>query len=74
MEENLKNFRLDTENTAGVLAEASGKSEEEIKKDMKSRRHLNPEQAKDYGLIDDVKTTLVEAGMEIFKINAKPPK
>jgi len=27
MEENLKSFRLDTENTAGVLAEVTGKSE-----------------------------------------------
>ena len=70
MEENLKSFRIDTENVAGVLASATGKKEEEILQDMKNRKHLNPEQAKDYGLVHEIRGTLIEKGTEIIKIRS----
>ena len=74
MEEQLKSFKIDVENTAGVLAEATNKDESQILKDMQDRKHLNPEQAKDYGLIDDIKIELVEAGEELHKVNSTPPQ
>jgi len=73
LEEHLKTLQIDTENTAGVIAEATQKEEKQILEDMRKRKHLNPEQAKEYGLIDDIKVELVEAGEEIFRVQCKPP-
>jgi len=74
LKEHLKNLQIDTENTVGVIAEATHKEETQILDDMRNRKHLNPEQAKEYGLIDEIKVELVEAGEEIFKVQCKPPQ
>jgi ATP-dependent protease ClpP protease subunit len=72
MEENLKSFRIDSENVVGVLVTATGKKEEEIVQDMKNRKHLNPDQAKNYGLVHEIKENLIEKGTAIFKIKCHP--
>ncbi len=74
MEEHLKNLQLDTQNTVGVLAATTGKKEDEVLDDMKKRKHLNPEQAMEYGLVDEIKTELVEVGTEIIKVQPQPPQ
>ena len=38
----------------GVLAEATGRSHEQMAKDLKRDKYFTPETAKDYGLIDKV--------------------
>jgi ATP-dependent protease ClpP protease subunit len=69
MDEHRGNLKMDFENTAGVLAEATGRDEEQILKDMRDRKQLNPEEAMEYGLIDEIKVSLIEEGEEVCKIN-----
>jgi len=68
LEEKLKILRIDTESIAGVLASTTGKSEAEIEKAMSDRTTLNPEKAKDFGLVDEIKEDLVEPGNEVISI------
>ena len=68
LEERLKALKMDTENIAGIIAATTGKSEEEILKAMHDRMTLNPEQAKEFGLIHEIKEQLFEVGAEIITI------
>ena len=69
LEERLKNLKLDIENIAGVVASATDKDEEQIMQAMRNRTTLNPEQAKDYGLVHEIKEPLFEKGAEIISIH-----
>ncbi len=71
LEERLKALQLDTENIAGVVAANTGKSEEEILKAMHERTTLNPEEAQEFGLIQEIKEELFEEGSELIIISAK---
>jgi len=73
LEESIKGVKQDTENIAGVLSSATGKSENEIIETMRKRTNLNPEQAKEYGLVTEIKEELFEQGLEIISIRDKQP-
>ncbi len=68
LEERLKALRMDEENIAGVIAEHTKKSEEQIIQDMSKRIVLNPEKAVEYGLVTDIKKELYEKGAELINI------
>lgn len=68
LEEKLKIIKIDTESIAGVIATTSQKTEEEILKAMNDRTTLSPEQAKDFGLVNEIKEELIEAGNEVISI------
>lgn len=68
LEERLKGLRIDIENIAGVIAATTGRSEEQVTKDMLNRTTLNPEQAVQYGLIHEIKEQLLPAGAELLSI------
>ena len=51
LDERMKSLRIDTENIAGVIAENTGKSEEEIINALYEGVALNPEQAVKFGLV-----------------------
>ena len=68
LEERLKGLQLDMENFAGIIAANTGKSEKEIMKAMLDRTTLNPEQAKEYGLVHEIKELLFERGAELISI------
>jgi ATP-dependent Clp endopeptidase proteolytic subunit ClpP len=44
------------ERTEAILAEATGRSPETVRRDLDRERHFTAEQAREYGLIDDVLT------------------
>ena len=68
LEEKLKGLRIDIENIAKVIAANTGKSVKEVKDAMLERTTLNPEEAKDWGLVHEIKPELFEAESEIIPI------
>lgn len=68
LEEALRGLRIDIDNIAGVIAATVGKSESEVHQNMLDRTALSPEEAVQYGLVHEIKTTLFEAGAEIISI------
>jgi len=75
LEEKLKKLRIDIQNIAKVVAENTGKSVEQVTQAMLDRSTLNPEEAKEWGLVHEIKSELFEEGSEVFNIlAAKPPK
>jgi len=63
IDEHLKSLKIDQHNIARVIADTTGKAAHKIEEDMNNRTTLNPTEAKDYGLIHEVKS-------ELFPIDA----
>ena len=63
VEEHLKSIKIDQLNIARVIADNTGKSAHKIEEDMNNRTTLNPNEAKDYGLVHEIKS-------ELFPIDA----
>jgi ATP-dependent protease ClpP protease subunit len=68
LEERLKGVKIDSENIAKVVAMNSGLGVEEVVKAMFDRTTLNPDEAKDWGIIHDIKTKLFDQGDEVISI------
>ena len=68
LEERLKGLRIDLENISKVIAENTGKRVDDVTKAMLDRTTLNPEEAKSWGLVHDIKSELFEAGSEVISI------
>ncbi|UCH96253.1 MAG: ATP-dependent Clp protease proteolytic subunit [Candidatus Aminicenantes bacterium] len=66
--EHLKSVRIDQKNIARVIADNSGKKTDDIEKDMHERRTLNPTEAKDYGLVHEIKSELFPLNAEFISI------
>lgn len=58
IEEHLKSIKIDQLNIARVIADTTGKPTHKIEEDMNNRTTLNPIQAKDYGLVHEIKSEL----------------
>jgi len=58
LQEHLKSVKIDQENIARDIADTTGKALHKIEEDMNSRTTLNPNQAKDYGLVHEIKSDL----------------
>jgi ATP-dependent Clp endopeptidase proteolytic subunit ClpP len=65
LEEHLKGLKIDQENIARVIADTSGKSLHRVEEDMIARTTLSPTQAKDYGLLHEIQSSL-------FPVDATP--
>lgn len=76
LDERLKGLRIDIENIAKVISTNTGKTIKEVTDSMLSRTTLNPEEAKGWGLVHEIKTELFEAGSEVISIQVEqqPPK
>lgn len=68
LEERLKSLKIDIENIAKVIAENTGKGVQEVTDAMLERTTLNPEEAKSWGLVHEIKSELFEAGSEVISI------
>ena len=68
LHEHLKSVQIDQKNIARVIADTSGKGSDAVEKDMHDRRTLNPQEAKDYGLVHDIKSELFPVGAEFLSI------
>jgi len=66
--EALNGLRIDTENIARVIAANVGVDVEEVKAKMLARTTLNPDEAKEWGLVDEIRTELYPAGSEVLII------
>jgi ATP-dependent Clp protease protease subunit len=68
LEERLKGVKVDSENIAKVIAMNSRLGVEEVVKAMFERTTLNPEEAKEWGIIHDIKTELFNQYDEVISI------
>ncbi len=68
LREHFESLKTDRENMARVIAEASGKKQDDVNHDILAGRTLAASEAKDYGLIHDVQDIQVPPGTEVFHI------
>jgi len=66
--EHLKSVQIDQKNIARVIADNTGKGAEVIETDMHDRKTLNPNEAKDYGLVNEIKSQLFPLDAEFVSI------
>jgi len=71
LEERLKGLRIDMENIAKVIAENTGKSVKDVTDAMLERTTLNPEEARSWGLVNEIRSELFEAGSEVISIQVQ---
>ena len=69
LEERLKGLKIDIENIATVIAANTGKSTGEVTSAMLDRTTLNPDEAKEWGLVHEIKVELFPAGAEVIAIH-----
>jgi ATP-dependent protease ClpP protease subunit len=74
LEERLKGLKIDIENIAKVVAANTGKPPEDVMNAMLDRTTLNPEEAKAWGLVHEIKTELFPAGAEVISIQYQEPQ
>ena len=68
LEERLKGLKIDIENIAKVVAANTGKSVQDVTQAMLDRTTLNPEEAKGWGLVTEIKADLFTTGSEVISI------
>jgi len=68
IDEQLKSVQIDQSNIAKIIAFTTGKKEEEIKNAMHARTALSPDEAKEYGLVTEIKNTLMPINAEFHSI------
>lgn len=69
LEERIKGLKIDMENIAKVIAANTGKKINEVTDAMLDRTTLNPEEAKKWGLVHEIKSELFELGSEVISIH-----
>jgi ATP-dependent Clp protease, protease subunit len=74
LEERLKGLKIDIENIAKVVAANTGKSVQEVTQAMLDRTTLNPEEAKSWGLVHEIKAELFALGAEVISIHHQEQK
>lgn len=72
LKEQIESFKTDRENISKIISDNCNKTVAEIEKDMLEGITLNAQQAKDYGLVDEVKTQLFEKGVDLIGIRQLP--
>jgi ATP-dependent protease ClpP protease subunit len=68
LEEILKGQRIDAENIAKIIAANTGKTVAQVTSAMLERTTLNPEEAKAWGLVHEIKPELIQQGAEVIAI------
>lgn len=74
LEERLKGLKIDLKNIANVIAANTGKDIEEITDAMIERTTLDPDEAKDWNLVHEIKSELFNIGDEVISIQFQQPK
>jgi len=69
LEEKIKDLKMDKANIVKIIAENCKKTEKEISDDIHEVKVLNPEQAKDYGLVHEIKKDLFPNDAQVININ-----
>jgi ATP-dependent protease ClpP protease subunit len=68
LEEKLKGLKLDYKNIARVIADTTEKPVHRVEEDMNNRTTLNAQEAKEYGLIHEIKSELFPADADLSVI------
>jgi ATP-dependent Clp protease protease subunit len=68
IEEYLKSLQIDQRNIAKVIADTTGKTDEEVDADMNNRTTLDPTEAQTYGIVHEIKTELLTSAMQVITI------
>lgn len=74
LEERLKGLKIDTENIAKVVADNTCKTVEEIIYAMLERATINPEEAKSWELVHEIKSELFPPDAEVISIHFQQPQ
>ena len=69
IEETLKSLQIDESNIAKIIARELSKQPKEILSALVNRTTLNPEEAKKFGLIHEIKSELYPNGATVISIN-----
>ena len=69
LDERIKGLGVDRENISRVIADNTGRPLSEVEKDILQGTVLNSEQAREYGLVHEIKTELFEKGAEVIEIS-----
>jgi ATP-dependent protease ClpP protease subunit len=73
LEEHLKGLKIDQENIARVIADTAGHPLHKVESDMNARTTLSPTQAKDYGLVHEIRSQLFPAEAQLAVIGEPLP-
>jgi ATP-dependent Clp endopeptidase proteolytic subunit ClpP len=68
LEEHLKSVKIDQQNIAQVIADTTEKPRDKIELDMNNRTTLNPNEAKNYGLVHEIKSELFPLDAQLIVI------
>jgi ATP-dependent Clp protease, protease subunit len=74
IEEHLKGLKIDQQNISRVIADTTGKPMHKIEEDMHNRTTLNPQEAKDYGLVHEIKSELIPVDANLVVIGEQMPQ
>jgi len=69
LEENLKGLQIDQTTIAQIIGKELSKSTDEILNAMHERTTMNPDQAKEFGLVHEIKSELFQDGATVITIN-----
>ncbi len=69
LEEHLKGLKIDQDNIARIIGKEVSKTTDEILSAMHNRTTMSPDQAKEYGLVHEIKSELYPKGATVFGIN-----
>lgn len=67
----LKGIDIDTANIVAIIAHSTKKNKESIIKAINERTILNSEEAKSFGLVDEIKDELFPKGANLISIDMK---
>ena len=68
LDERIKSLRIDRENISRVISDTTGRPLADVERDILEGTVLNSEQARDYGLVHEIRTELFEKGAEVVEI------
>lgn len=71
LDERIKSLRIDRENISRVIADTTGKSLGDVENDILQGTPLNAEQAREYGLVHEIRSELFERGAEVLEISGR---
>jgi len=71
LEEKLKGLKIDYQNIARIISDTSEKPAHKVQDDMNSRITLGATEARDYGLVHEIKTDLLPAGADLSVVGEK---
>ena len=68
LDERMKGLKIDLQNIARVIAATAKKTEAEVTNAMSERTTLNPDEAREWGLVHEIRVELFHSGSEFISI------